>query len=515
MYIKGIWNQVDQYQQFTQPELSIRLQKISKNSNFVSLHCTNKEMVLFKGPNYGKAYKYLRIGFDYKFQVLRSPSLLINPSLSEWKGENIKQIGEILAIKLFRENSIKQCEFKGSLRDLQMLREFLGKRMNQVGFHQYFKVHKLIGQGSFASVYLATRIEDGMKMAVKAFCKNAIYKQEKGKDGLVNEIQIMRDLEHQNLMKLYEVYETHNSIYMGLELLEGDLLYDLHKVKRKFTSWEIYTIMKGLLNGLAYIHEKGLMHRDLKLENILFRQPDNFNSVVIADFGLATYVDHTPYIFTRCGTPGFVAPEVINLQNDTQTYGVICDMFSLGVIFYILTTGQPAFKGTSYNTIVKSNRAGFIDLQTDKLNQSSWNLKDLLCKMLQCDPQNRITSRLAIQHDYFRSFDEDEMALMQTDDDPGLEEIITKLNSKYIRLDLKRLNQSNDDHEICKTQDLKVSQSQNDQDQLNMVMRTPLLIGRVRFTEGSPNQSIQSWDLNLQSPGQDQNQTKWLKPFLL
>lgn len=84
----------------------------------------------------------------------------------------------------------------------------------------------------------------------------------------------MRDLEHPNLMKLHEVYETQNSIYMGLELLEGDLLYDLHKVKRKFTSWEIYIIMKGLLEGLVYLHEKGIMHRDLKLENILFREPE-------------------------------------------------------------------------------------------------------------------------------------------------------------------------------------------------------------------------------------------------
>ncbi|CAD8139902.1 unnamed protein product [Paramecium pentaurelia] len=515
MYIKGIWNQVDQNQQFTQPEISLRLQKISKNSTFVYLQCSNKEIVLFKEPKYSKAYKYLRIGFDYKFQVLRSPSLLINSTQSEWKGENIIQLGEIYAIKLFRENALKQCEFKGSLRELQKLRQYLGKRMNQIGFHQYFKVYRLIGQGSFASVYLATRIEDGMKMAVKAFCKNVIYKQEKGKEGLVNEIQIMRDLEHQNLMKLYEVYETQNSIYMGLELLEGDLLYDLQKAKRKFTSMEIYNIMKGLLEGLAYIHEKGLMHRDLKLENILFREADNFNSVVIADFGLATYVDQVPFIFSRCGTPGFIAPEIINLQNETQPYGVVCDMFSLGVIFYILITGQPAFKGKSYNTIVKSNRTGIIDLQIDKLNQASQNLKDLLFQMLQCDPQNRITSKLAIQHDYFRSFDEDELELMQRDDEPRLEEIITKLNSKYIRLDLKKLNQISDDHQIYKTQELKVSQSQNDQEQIHMLMRTPLLTGRIKYQEGLLNQGIQCSDLILQSPSQDQDQPKWIKSFLL
>lgn len=97
----------------------------------------------------------------------------------------------------------------------------------------------------------------------------------------------------------------------------------------------------------------------------------NFDSVVIADFGLATNVNQKPFLYTKCGTPGFVAPEIINLKDDLLTYGSVCDMYSLGIIFYILLTGQPAFKGKSYNTIVRRNKEAIIDFKTDKLKPAS------------------------------------------------------------------------------------------------------------------------------------------------
>ena len=118
---------------------------------------------------------------------------------------------------------------------LKEWRNVLAKKLNQRGFHQLFKPIRKIGKGNFASVYLAIRLEDDRKFAIKAFSKEATYGEDKGKESLINEIELMRKFNHPNLMKLYEVYESENSIYISVELLEGGQLYDKIKVKHKFT----------------------------------------------------------------------------------------------------------------------------------------------------------------------------------------------------------------------------------------------------------------------------------------
>lgn len=94
-------------------------------------------------------------------------------------------------------------------------------------------------------------------------------------------------------------------------------------------------MLKGLLEGIAEMHAKNIMHRDLKPENLLFKSPDSCD-VAIVDLGLATRADIPAYMFVRCGTPGFVAPEVINIKDLNTRYDVVCDIFSLGLIFHIL-----------------------------------------------------------------------------------------------------------------------------------------------------------------------------------
>lgn len=125
----------------------------------------------------------------------------------------------------------------------------------------------------------------------------------------------MRELSHQsdNLLCLEAVYESDNSIYIVLELLEGKNLYEIMKEKSgNFSLDEVRVIMKGLLQGIKCMGEKMIMHRDLKPENIMFRYqnlttPETYEPVIV-DFGLAARSDRVPYLFYRCGTPGFVAP---------------------------------------------------------------------------------------------------------------------------------------------------------------------------------------------------------------
>jgi calcium-dependent protein kinase len=149
-----------------------------------------------------------------------------------------------------------------------------------------------------------------------------------------------------------------------VELLEGGQLYDKIKAKYKFKSSEIKLVVYSILQGLKEMHSKRIMHRDLKPENLIFRGEGNWECV-IADFGLAEFAEAEEYLFVRCGTPGYVAPEVINIKDMKTKYDPICDIFSLGLIFHILLLGVSAFPGKTYNEVLAQNRASNITFEGD------------------------------------------------------------------------------------------------------------------------------------------------------
>ena len=128
----------------------------------------------------------------------------------------------------------------------------------------------------------------------------------------------MRKLkEHPNVIKLFEVFEGEGNFYFVMEIAEGNSLYDeikKHSTK-PFSDEEVREIMKMLLEGIEYCGQNRIMHRDIKPENILFAKNGNKNILKIVDFGLASYSNEAPYIFPKCGTPGFVAPEIANLTD--------------------------------------------------------------------------------------------------------------------------------------------------------------------------------------------------------
>jgi serine/threonine protein kinase len=152
------------------------------------------------------------------------------------------------------------------------------------------------------------------------------------------------------------------------------------------------------------MHSKGIMHRDLKPENLLFRKEGEWDCV-IADFGLAEFANIDTYLFVRCGTPGYVAPEVINIKDMKTKYSPICDIYSLGLIFHILLFGKSAFPGTTYNEVLAQNRAANIDLSGEEYKKWGEDAYDLLVKMLKKKPTERITADEALNHKYFTGMD--------------------------------------------------------------------------------------------------------------
>jgi len=153
---------------------------------------------------------------------------------------------------------------------------------------------------------------------------------------MINEIDIMRALDHENVIKLYEVFETEKSIYLVLELIQGKSLQEiLKKGMFKDNEARITNVISSIIEALAYLASKGVMHRDLKPDNILL---DKGDKVKIVDFGLATFIDLPEYIFKKCGTPGYIAPEVFKYDQKlvTTAYDHHCDVFSSGCILYYM-----------------------------------------------------------------------------------------------------------------------------------------------------------------------------------
>ena len=185
-----------------------------------------------------------------------------------------------------------------------------------------------------------------------------------------------------------------------VELLEGGQLYDKVKAKYRFKPLEIKTAVHSILSGLKEMHSKKIMHRDLKPENILFKSQGSFECV-IADFGLAEFSDVSEYLFVRCGTPGYVAPEVINIKDMKTKYEPICDMFSLGLIFHILLLGVSAFPGKTYNEVLAQNRASNITFEGEEYKTIDSKAMNLLTRMLKKSPGERITATEALAHPYF------------------------------------------------------------------------------------------------------------------
>lgn len=356
--------------------------------------------------------------------------ILTKNKLYYLKSENAKKARGVMKtewvrIEYFKENentdnpyfvvrfikNMKYCDFMlVDKSKLEIWKKNLSKVFIQSNFHKKFNAVKMIGKGSFARVYLVENKKTGEKFAVKAFSKEYLSSQPKGKMSLMNEIKIMKMLDNEFIMTLHEIHESKNSIYLVLELLEGGELFSLISKKKNLSVKIVHRIMNCLLKSLAYLQFKGIMHRDLKPENMILKEKSNLENCTLklVDFGLAEICDKEEYLFKRCGTPGYVAPEIINSKKEEKTkFTPVVDVFSAGVILYIMIIGKSPFGGKTFHQILEQNKICKINLEIPKINKHPL-IKELLKQMLNPDGEERISAQEALLHDFFKSMDEEE-----------------------------------------------------------------------------------------------------------
>ncbi|KAL0276474.1 UNVERIFIED_CONTAM: hypothetical protein PYX00_004039 [Menopon gallinae] len=255
-----------------------------------------------------------------------------------------------------------------------------------------YKIGKIIGDGNYAIVRRCTDRLKGIEYAMKIIDKH----KWKGQMQLIkNEVDILRKVNHPNIVKLLAEYDTPNEFYLIMELEGGDL-FDAIATSTKFPEDESRLMIKHLAQALEYLHTRHIVHRDIKPENLLVRTDENMKvkSLKIGDFGLAQKVTEPLYIV--CGSPSYVAPEILSETG----YGVKVDIWAAGVLLYILLCGFPPFVAASndQDELFDKILTGVFEFTSPYWDNISESSKDLIINMLQGHPDIRFSAEDVLDH---------------------------------------------------------------------------------------------------------------------
>ncbi|KAI8833121.1 kinase-like domain-containing protein [Chytriomyces cf. hyalinus JEL632] len=261
-------------------------------------------------------------------------------------------------------------------------------------FADLYTVKKLIGEGSFATVHLVERKADNVQFAAKFIGKFRRKKRVDEKKQMA-EVSILTKVRHRNLIGLVDFFETDEHLILVMDLATGGELFTQIEERGSFTEKDAAEIMRQLLEAVDYLHALGIAHRDLKPENVLLKVKDPASDIVITDFGLSRIVDEDDHILhTTCGSPLYVAPEILSRRG----YGRPVDLWSLGVITYILLCGYAPFWGEDQPALFEEIVACRYAFEDEDWGQISDSAKDLISKLLTVDPEKRLTAAEALKH---------------------------------------------------------------------------------------------------------------------
>jgi calcium-dependent protein kinase len=297
-----------------------------------------------------------------------------------------------------------------------------------------FELLTKLGQGFYGEVWKVRNKLNGNICAMKMILKHKDTSKLEEIE-ILNEIEIMKRLDHPNIVKIFEYYNTKQAFYLVMEYCSGgELYYEIINhapFNEETTSYIIYQI----ISVVFYCHSNYVVHRDLKPENILIESKrDDLIRIKICDFGTAKIYEKNKTERQIVGSSYYIAPEVLY-----KNYNKECDLWSIGVIFYILLAGRPPFQGVTDQEVIEKIKQGKFDMQDPPFDKISKEAINLLKSLLQFKPEDRITSSEALKHPFFGKYKSREVVNKLFNlNDPLQEQII----SKYIKniLDHKKEN---------------------------------------------------------------------------
>jgi tRNA A-37 threonylcarbamoyl transferase component Bud32 len=262
-------------------------------------------------------------------------------------------------------------------------------------FTDIYELGEEIGQGAFSTVRLGINRQTKEKCAVKCISKQRIPIEDEA--ALKQEVLILRALNHPNILKCYGFFDENEFYYLVMEYMAGGELFDRIVQKTFYSEKEARDVVYILLSTIHYCHIRNIVHRDLKPENLLLSNSQDDAFIKLADFGFAiSSQGGFSTLKTQCGTPGYVAPEILS----TQPYGKAVDMWSIGVITYILLGGYPPFYDDNQKVLFEKIKKGEYSFHPEYWDAVSVEAKDLISRLLKVNPLERYTSEEALNHSW-------------------------------------------------------------------------------------------------------------------
>ena len=272
---------------------------------------------------------------------------------------------------------------------------------NKENIKDNYQILSKIGEGSYGVVWKVRHKRTNLIRAMKKITKNLLSKTETVNE-IKNEIELLKSLDHPNIVKIFEFFIDFDGYYLITEYLQGGELFDAIKKNGPFFEPIAANIMYQILSAVNYCHSTNIIHRDLKPENILIdsiNQNTGFLTIKIIDFGTAKIYEKNKNENKIIGSSYYIAPEVLE-----KNYNEKCDMWSCGVILYTLLSGKLPFTGRKQGEILRKVLLGKYDMKGEYFESVSYEAKDLVKKCLEKDVNNRISARDALMHPWFNKY---------------------------------------------------------------------------------------------------------------
>ena len=387
-----------------------------KKKNFTATNSPNK---LINGNSQKNSCKNSGKQIIKKAKYIQSAQNLINVNkknkinkkTKNQKSKEKEKIYEISDIKLDinKEKLLindKKCEFymNQSKKMIEFIKNYYktNKKYPQTDTNFYMYGRK-IGEGAFAKVNLGLNLLTGRIVAIKSFEKKLLDKNEKVKK-IIYETNLMKKLNHKNITKILEMFENEKYFFIVMEYINGGNLLSYIRKRRKISERKSKFIFRQIIEGIKYIHSQNIVHRDIKLENILI---DYNNNIKICDFGIGKiYSNKNELLYDHCGTPMYMAPEII-LSNEKIGYkGFPVDIWSSGIVLYIMLSGNLPFNingvnnNNNNNNLIDTTQLEYeiINERPNYIHRISHEAKDLLNGLLNKNPDKRLTIEQILEH---------------------------------------------------------------------------------------------------------------------
>eukprot|EP00826_Nyctotherus_ovalis_P048769 TRINITY_DN577_c0_g1_i22.p1 TRINITY_DN577_c0_g1~~TRINITY_DN577_c0_g1_i22.p1 ORF type:complete len:379 (+),score=78.89 TRINITY_DN577_c0_g1_i22:105-1241(+) len=254
-----------------------------------------------------------------------------------------------------------------------------------------YEIKAQLGSGAYAAVKSSVHKTTGQIVAIKIYEKYKLISSQR-KNCVNREVRVLRNISHPNIVKFYEAIETPREVCIVMELVKGDSLlhYIKHKSEKRLPEYEAIRIFKQVLSAIEYCHKMNIVHRDIKMENILL---DDRLDAKLIDFGFSTWAMPSQRLKIFCGTPSYMAPEIVNKKD---YYGPPADMWSLGILLYAMLCGHFPFRASTEFELYRHISKGLFNIPA----HVSEAAKKLIYKLLVVEPRRRMTAERASSDPY-------------------------------------------------------------------------------------------------------------------